>query len=64
MAAITDAQVSATLALTDLVFADDIAIRGERYKTVQERINGVHDFAAKTKMLAVHVHPSNCGTIK
>ncbi len=45
MAGVTGVQVSSTLALTDLVYADDIALLGDSYEAVQEMVNGVHRFA-------------------
>ncbi len=66
MAVVTGFQVSTTLALTDLTYADDIAILGDSYKAVQEMVNGVHRFAnavglrinaANTKVLSAQMSP-------
>ncbi len=65
-------QVSITLALTDLAYADDIALFGDSYEAVQEMVNGVHRFAnavglrinaAKTKVLPAQIYPTSRGTI-
>ncbi len=45
MASATGVQVSTTLALTDLAYADDIVLLDDSYGAVQEMVNGVHRFA-------------------
>ncbi len=53
--------MSKSVPLTDLAFADDIALLGDSYEALQEMVNGVHNFAnavelrinaAKTKVLS------------
>ncbi len=72
MACATGVQVSTTLALTDLAYADDIAILGDSFEAVREMVNGVHRFAnavglrikaAKTKVLSAAMSPSSRGKI-
>ncbi len=72
MAGVTGVQVSTALALTDLVYADDIAIPGDNYEAVQEMVIGVHRFAnalrlrinaAKPKVLSAQMNLSNRSTI-
>ncbi len=59
-------QLSQTFGLTDLAYADDIALFGDSFVTVQEAVNQVHPFAAvvglrinasKTKVLSANVDP-------
>ncbi len=72
MAGVTGVQVSTMLALTDLAYADDIALLGDSCEAVQEMVNGVNRFAnavglrinaAKTKVLSAQMNPSSRGTI-
>ncbi len=59
-------QLSSTFGLTNLAYADDIALLGDSFVSVQEAVNKVHRFAAvvglrinasKTKVLSAHVDP-------
>ncbi len=72
MAGVTGVQVSITLALTDLAYADDIALLGDSYEAVKEMVDGVHRFAnavrlrinaAKPKVPSAQMNPSSKGTI-
>ncbi len=51
-----------TLALTDLAYADDIAILGDSYEAVQEMVNGVHRFANAVGLL-INADQNNLGKI-
>ncbi len=72
MAGVTGVRVTTTLALTDLAYADDIAILGDSYEAVRKMVNGVHRFvnavgprinASKIKVLSTEMSPSSRGTI-
>ncbi len=72
MAGVTGVQISTTLALTDLAYADDIALLGGSYEAVQEIVNRGHRLANavglridayKTKELSAQRDPSRHGTI-
>ncbi len=45
LAGLTGVKISATLALVDLAYADDIAILGESYEAGEYMVNGIHRFA-------------------